>query len=152
MKLGEALRLRSDNYKKIEELRARAVASAQTQEGQEAPDSPAELLDQIERLAQATLTLVQRINRTNVATQLPSGQRLVDALAERESLLARRTPFESVATAAGAIQQRYMRSEIKIVRTVDPTALRQTANEYAKAHRLLDAAIQEANWQTDLVD
>jgi hypothetical protein len=39
MKLGEALRLRSDNYKKIEELRTRAVASAQLQEGQEAPDS-----------------------------------------------------------------------------------------------------------------
>ena len=96
MKLGEALRLRSDNTKKILELRTRAIASAQTQEGAAAPDAPAALLDVIELLSAETLMLVQRINRTNVATQLPSGQPLVDALAERDYLLAVRNPFEAV--------------------------------------------------------
>jgi hypothetical protein len=152
MKLGEALRLRSDNYKKIGELRTRAVASAQTQEGAAAPDDPAELLDTIERLHAETLALVQRINRTNVATVLPSGQPLVDALAERDYLLAVRTPFEAVPEAASAVQPRFMRSEIRIVRTADSAALRKKADEYARRHRLLDAAIQEANWSTDLVD
>ena len=152
MKLGEALRLRSDNYKKIAELRARAVASAQTQEGAAAPDDPAELLDTIERLWAETLVLVQRINRTNVATALPSGQPLVEALGERDYFLGVRTPFEAVAEAASAVQPRYMRSEIRIVRTVDAIALRKKADEYARRHRLLDVQIQEVNWSTDLVE
>lgn len=152
MKLGEALRLRSDNYKKIAELRTRAVASAQTQEGAAAPDEPAELLDTIERLCAETLVLVQRINRTNVATVLPSGQPLVDALGERDYLLGVRTPFEAVAEAASAVQPRYMRSEIRIVRTVDAIALRKKADEYARRHRLLDVQIQEVNWSTGLLE
>src|ERR1700676_4653085 len=135
MKLGEALRLRSDNYKKIAELRARAVASAQTQEGAAAPDDPAELLDTIERLWAETLVLVQRINRTTVAAALPPGQPLVEALGERDYFLGVRTPFEAVAEAASAVQPRYMRSEIRIVRTVDAIALRKKADEYARRHR-----------------
>ena len=152
MKLGEALRLRSDNYKKIAELRTRAVASAQTQEGAAAPDDPAVLLDTIERLWAETLVLVQRINRTNVVTVLRSGQPLVDALGERDYFLGIRTPFEAVAEAATAVQPRYMRSEIRIVRTVDAIAMRKKADEYALRYRLLDVQIQEVNWSTDLVE
>ncbi len=152
MKLGEALRLRSDNYKKVEELRVRAIASAQTQEGAAAPDAPAKLLSDIERISSETLVLVQRINRTNVATKLRSGQPLVDALAERDYCLALRSPFDGVAQAASGLQQRYLRSEIRIVRTVDPTELRKKVDEFSRRHRLLDVAIQEANWSTELVD
>jgi hypothetical protein len=152
MKLGEALRMRSDNYKKIAELKTRAVASAQVQEGAEAADDPQVVLDTIERLSAETLALVQRINRTNVVTTLPSGQPLVDALAERDYFLAVRSPFEAVAEAASGLQQRYMRSEIRVVRTVDPVALRKRADEYARRHRLLDVAIQQANWITDLAE
>jgi hypothetical protein len=152
MKLGEALRLRSDNYKKIEELRTRAVASAQLQEGQEAPDSPVDLLLEIERLGLETLELVQRINRTNVAALLESGQPLVDALTERNYYLAMRGPFEGVAAAASALQQRYMRSEIKVVRTADPKALRKKVDDFSQRHRLLDISIQEANWVTELLE
>jgi hypothetical protein len=152
MKLGEALRLRSDNYKKIEELRARAVAGAQIQDGQEAPDLPSELLDDIERLAGETLLLVQRINRTNVSTRLGSGKPLVDALAEREHYLAMRKPFDVVAQAASALRDRHLRSEIKIVRTVEPQVLRKKVDDYSRRHRVLDTAIQEANWVTELAD
>ncbi len=152
MKLGEALRLRSDAQKKIDELSARAVASAQTQEGAPAADSPTELLVEIERLSAEKLDLVQRINRTNVATKLPSGTLLVDALAERDNLLALRTPFAAVAKAASELQQRYMRSEIRIVRNVEPSVLRSKVDDFSRLHRLLDVAVQEANWKTDLLD
>ncbi|HTV73003.1 MAG TPA: DIP1984 family protein [Candidatus Acidoferrales bacterium] len=152
MKLGEALRLRSDNCKKIEELRLRAIASAQTQEGAVAPDAPDVLLAEIERIAAQTLKLIQKINRTNVATKLPTGQPLVDALAERDYHLDLRKPFEAVAKAASEMQQRYMRSEIRIVRTVDPAELRKKVDECSQRHRLLDVAIQEANWSTNLIE
>lgn len=152
MKLGEALRLRSDNYTKVDELRNRAVAGAQTQEGDPVPESPGDLLAQVERLVNETRHLVQRINRSNVATRLPSGQTLADAIAERDSYLRLRAPFEAVAQAATGTQQRFLRSEIKVVRTVDPTVLRGKVDAFSKAHRLLDAAIQEANWSTELHD
>ena len=152
MKLGEALRVRSDNLKKVAELRTRAVAGTQIQEGEAAPDSPEELLAQIERTLTETTQLIQRINRTNVATMLPDRTRLVDALAQRDACLALRAPFQAVADAVSATQSRYMRSEIRIVRTVDPATLRKRVDELSRRHRLLDIAIQEANWSTELAD
>lgn len=90
MKLGEALKTRSDNYKKITELRTRAVAAAQIQEATKAPDSAPDLLVQIEALMRETQVLVQRINRTNVTATIASGQTLADAIVERDHYLALR--------------------------------------------------------------
>ncbi|HKW44972.1 MAG TPA: DIP1984 family protein [Candidatus Eremiobacteraceae bacterium] len=86
MKLGEALKLRSDNLRKIEELRVRAAASAQIQEGTSPPDVANELIAEIERLLNETTKLIQRINRTNVTTRLTDGSVLADALAQRRRL------------------------------------------------------------------
>jgi hypothetical protein len=57
-----------------------------------------------------------------------------------------------VASAASTMQQRYMRSEIKIVRTIEPKALRKRVDEFSHRHRALDVAIQEVNWGTELLD
>jgi len=150
MKLGEALKLRSDNLRRIEELRARAAASAQTQEGTKAPDDANELIAEIERLYDETTTLIQRINRTNVATPLPDGSLLADALAQRDAFLALRSALQGIAKAASEPQQRYMRSEIKVVRTIDTAAILKRADDLSRRHRLLDAAIQELNWSIEL--
>lgn len=151
MKLGEALKIRSDNYKKIEELRKRAIASAQVQEGSRAPDSPKELMQRIEDLVVKTQDLVQRINRTNVNVRLANGKTLADAIVERDHYLLLRGHVESVAHAASELQQRYMRSEIRVVCTIDPAELRKTGDELSRKHRELDVVIQEANWGNDLV-
>jgi len=45
-----------------------------------------------------------------------------------------------------------MRSEIRVVRTIDPVELRKTADELSRQHRELDVVIQEANWANDLVE
>jgi hypothetical protein len=60
--------------------------------------------------------------------------------------------LHQVAETASAAQTRYGRAELRIVRTVDVGALRVRADELAKERRELDATIQEANWQTELVD
>lgn len=152
MKLGEALKRRSDNQKKIVELRTRAVASAQIQEGTKAPESAEELLAGIERLADETKTLIQRINRTNVSVRLASGQTLAEAIVERDHRLALRAQIDVVAKAAEEPQARYGRSEIRVVRTVEPVKLRKRADELSREHRILDVALQEANWTVDLID
>jgi hypothetical protein len=44
------------------------------------------------------------------------------------------------------------RSEVKFQPTIDIPRWRQEADTLAKAYRGLDAAIQAANWSTDLID
>lgn len=150
MKLGEALKLRSDNLRKIEELRVRAAASAQVQEGSKPPDDANALIAEIEKLSDETTTLIQRINRTNVVVQLPDGSLLADALAQRDAYILLRTALQAIAKSASEPQQRYMRSEIRVVRTVDTAALLKQADDLSRKHRLLDAAIQESNWTVDV--
>jgi hypothetical protein len=152
MKLGEALKLRSDNLRKIEELRSRAAASAQAQEGTNPPDDANELIADIERLWNETTALIQRINRTNVATRLPEGSLLADALAQRDGYIALRIALQGIAKAASEPQQRYMRSEIRVIRTVDASAILKRADDLSRKHRVLDASIQEVNWSVDLME
>src|SRR6266478_4692996 len=59
--------------------------------------------------------------------------------------------LESVAEEASAGQSRYGKAEIRVLRTVDVAALRRRADDLAKERRELDARIQEANWQTELI-
>jgi hypothetical protein len=131
--------------RKIEELRVRAAASAQTQEGTKPPDDANQLISEIERLFNETTALIQRINRTNVVMRLPDGSVLADALALRDAHLALRSALQGIAKAASEPQQRYMRSEIRVVRTVDTAAILKRADELSRKHRLLDASIQEVN-------
>jgi hypothetical protein len=152
MKLGEALKLRSDNLTRIDELTQRAAQNAQIQEGTEPAALPSELIAEIERLSAETTVLIQRINRTNVATRLEDGSLVSDALATRDRQLALRANLRAIAKAASEPQARFMRSEIRVVRTVDTAMLLARADGLAKAHRILDAAIQEANWSVDLID
>ena len=57
-----------------------------------------------------------------------------------------------VARAAVIEQNRYSRSEIRYVSTVDIRALLKEADDISKRHRELDASIQATNWATELLD
>jgi hypothetical protein len=152
MKLGEALALRSDLQTRIERLRGRLTAAALVQEGEKPTEDPQALLAELMRLADQLEELIVRVNRTNLSTTLPDGRTLTDGLARRDILTLRQTALRQVADAAADRQQRYGLSEIRILATVDVGALRQQADELARERRELDAAIQETNWQTELVE
>lgn len=154
MKLAEALLLRADRNRTYEQLRGRIRANARYQEG-EAPSesSPAlvqvtvSILDDLERL-------IRQINRTNSATVLADGRTLTDALAERDVLRLRYTLYTGAAEAGSAqsANQRATRSELKVVSDLDVPLLRRQASDVARRTRELDAAIQQANWTTDLLE
>ena len=57
----------------------------------------------------------------------------------------------AVADAAGARQDRFSRSEVKFVATVDVAAVRALADAAAKRYRELDTRLQQLNWTTDLI-
>jgi len=152
MKLAEALVLRADVQKRIEQLRNRLRLSVLIQEGEAPPENPQELLAEAERVTNQLARLVARINRANLATALPDGSILTDALARRDALQTRYSLIETAADTASARIDRYGRSEIRKVATVDVGALRKQLEELAKERRELDTAIQATNWATEIGD
>ncbi|HEY7020127.1 MAG TPA: DIP1984 family protein [Ktedonobacterales bacterium] len=150
MKLAEALVLRADVQKRIEQLRNRLRQSTLVQEGETPPENPQELLAEAERLTNQLAQLVARINRANLATTLPNGATLTDALARRDALQTRYSLIETAAETASSRFDRYGRSEIRKVATVDVGVLRKQLEELAKERRELDTAIQATNWATEI--
>jgi hypothetical protein len=152
MKLGEALQRRSDNQKRMSELQTRIVRSAVVQEGEKPAEDPAKLLGELDRLHDDTLALIKRINRTNAATPFGKGKTLSDAIAEREALKELRQRIIAAADASTEQQGRYLKSEIRVIRTMDAGALRKRADQLARDARDLDIRIQAMNWEVDLKD
>ena len=152
MKLAEALVLRADLKKRVEQLRARLQLSAMVQEGEQPPENPQELLAEMERLVTQLTDLVVRINRTNLQGQLTDGTQLTDALARRDGLALRSSVLSTVAESASNRLDRYSRAEIKKVPTVDVGAIRRQVDTLAQQRRELDTAIQAANWAIDLIE
>ena len=152
MKLAEALILRADCQKRIEQLRQRLTKSAQIQEGETPPENPQTLLAELETAVSELTGLIQRINRTNSQTELESGMMLSDALARRDTLILKRSVYESLMNAASYSQSRYSRTEIKVLSTVNVAEIQAQIDRMARDYRELDTRIKEANWNTELLD
>ena len=150
MKLAEALILRADCQKRFEQLKARIIRGAKVQEGDQPAENPVQLLAELERVAAELADLIKRINRTNAKTLYQDGKTISDALAERDVLALRRAFYGDLAQAAAVTQDRFTRTEVKYVRTVDVGETQKKADELAKAYREMDARIQELNWRTEL--
>ncbi|MBC7924923.1 MAG: DIP1984 family protein, partial [Bryobacteraceae bacterium] len=83
MKIAEALALRADLQRRLEQLKQRLVKNARVQEGDIPEEDPVELQSELEKSAQELKVLIQRINRTNAASRFGTGT-LADSLAERD--------------------------------------------------------------------
>jgi hypothetical protein len=151
MKLAEALILRADCQKRIAQLQQRLIRSAKVQEGEQPPEAPQELLAELEAATAELTSLIQRINRTNSLTPLQE-KTLSDALAERDVLQLKRQAYERVMQEASIRQDRYSRSEVRFVSTVDIAQIQGTSDNLARDYRILDSQIQAQNWQTDLIE
>jgi hypothetical protein len=55
-----------------------------------------------------------------------------------------------LADKATPVHDRYRRREIKAVPAVEVASVRRRADELAKAARLLDLEVQEANWRMEV--
>jgi hypothetical protein len=152
MKLAEALVLRADSQKRIEQLKQRLLVNAKVQEGDDPAEDPMRLLAEINQVATDLTRLIRQINRTNVTTEFESGVTLTDTLAERDVLRIRHGVYRDLAQAASISQSLYSRSEVKFRSTVDVAALQQQADELARQYRDLDTRIQELNWRTELAE
>jgi hypothetical protein len=157
MKLAEALALRADTARRVEQLRARIVASARYQEGEEPPEDAAALLTEAGAALDELEILIRRINRTNAAAQIGADGTITGALARRDVLRLRHSVLTSAADAAAGRGQgggigRQLRSELKMLAALPVAQLRGQADEIARELRELDIRVQRSNWEVDLLD
>ena len=123
MKLAEALQMRADLQRRISQLSGRLHNNARVQEGEQTPEDPEQLLDELEDCFDELETLMARINLTNSLTLLPEGS-LTELLARRDRMTQQLGILRSFLDAASSLTSRSTRSEIPFSAR---TALRKSA-------------------------
>ena len=94
---------------------------------------------------------MNRINLTNCATFV-DGKTLTEYIAHRDCLKVRINAYRRVLNEASQPTRRAMRSEIKILSTINVRDRQKQIDDLAKELRLTDNLIQQANWTTDLME
>ena len=151
MKLAEALILRSDLQKRIEQLRVRLNNNAKVQENDKPSENPEELLNELDNNINQLKILIKQINRTNCVT-VSNDQTLADLIAERDTLTLKSNILRGFLNIAGQKVNLYSTTEIKIMSTVDVPALQKELDLLSKKIRETDTELQQANWLTELIE
>ena len=151
MKLAQALILRSDTQKRIEQLKVRLLSNAKTQENESPSEDPKLLLKELDKLTSELFTLIYSINLTNSNAKF-DGMSLTEMIAKKDALTLKANVLREFATSASQKVDLYSNSEIKILSTVDVSALQKQVDALSKEIRELEMKLQEANWSVDLVE
>ncbi len=153
MKLAEALALRAEATRRIEQLRGRIVDNARYQEGETPAEDAVSLLAQTSQACAELESLIRRINRTNAMAQLGTGT-ITDAIARRDMLRLQHGVITAAADAAAGRERgwgRQLRSELTFISALPVADLRAQADDVARRIRELDTDIQRTNWEVDLL-
>lgn len=150
MKLAEALNLRADIAKRINQLSVRLENNALVQEGEQPAEQPVDLLKELDELILQQEELISRINLTNAKT-VSEGKAITELIAHKDALRSKIDVLREFLDAASRNVSRAMRSEIKILSTVDVAAMQKTVDGLEKDFRETDVKIQTLNWNTELL-
>ncbi|QPH85288.1 DIP1984 family protein [Campylobacter concisus] len=151
MKLAQALILRADTQKRLEQLKGRLLDNAKMQENERPSEDPKLLLKELDRLSDELFRLVLAINLTNSSAKF-EGASLTEMIAKKDMLSQKASVLRDFAKSASQKVDLYSNSEIKILSSVDVAMLQKQIDELSKEIRELDMKLQEANWQVDLVE
>lgn len=149
MKLAEALALRADLQKRIEQMKTRMKNNAWVQEGDQPAEQPETLVRELQALTGQLEELITRINLTN-AQPGPDGVTLTALLARRDCLSDYAQAMRDFLNEASSTPMRAARGEIRILPTVSVKEYRKKADDLSKELRELDMRIQSLNWTTEL--
>jgi septicolysin len=151
MKLAQALILRADTQKRLEQLKGRLLDNAKMQENERPSEDPKLLLKELDRLSDELFRLILAINLTNSSAKF-EGTSLTEMIAKKDTLSQKVSVLRDFAKSASQKVDLYSNSEIKILSSVDVATLQKQIDELSKEIRELDMKLQEANWQVDLVE
>ena len=164
MRLAEALIEKKDLQTRIGELQNRYTASAVIEDGENADETPADLLRSLENAMERMEVLTVSINLANNRVNLPaldatSGDpvtfSMMQAIAHRDNLKMQIGQYNGI---LNSIQQRNRNRRFagenapKMVVTegVEASHFIKLVDRLGKELRLLDASIQATNWANDL--
>lgn len=150
MSLAEALQTRAEMKTRIAQLHSRLNDNAKVQEGDSPAEDPLRLIEQLGAECSAYEELIYRINMTNSSTFTENGESLTSLLARRDALSLENSILRDFLQQASQRIDRYSKTEIRILSTVDVAALQKTLDVKAKELRQLDSTIQKLNWNTQL--
>lgn len=150
MKLAEALQERADLNRRIQQLQGRLNSNAVVQEGERPPESPKELLRELDGCITQLEALIGQINLTNCRTEL-EGESLTQLLARRDALKLKLSAYRDLSYNASQLARRATHTEIKVLSAVSVPQVQKEADALARELRLLDNSIQAANWTTELI-
>jgi len=151
MKLAEALSIRKDLQTRVNDLQARLINNVKIQEGDEPAEDPKEMLKELDSCLNQLEEYIYRINATNMRT-MSGDKTLTQLMAERDVLTKRVSVMQQVFNQASSMSsERYSRSEIKYVTTVDIKAMRKQIDRLSVQLRQLDIEIQSINFSTELI-
>ena len=150
MKLAEALQERADLNRRIQQLQQRLSSNAIVQEGEAPVEDPKALLAELDRCVASLEDIISRINLTNCRTQI-DGKTLTQHLARRDALKLKLSAYRDLAYRASQVGQRASGREIKLLSAVNVPQTQREVDGLAQELRLLDNAIQAANWSTELI-
>ena len=151
MKLAEALSLRKDLQARIEQLKVRLLNNIKVKEGEQPTEDPKELMAELNGCLDQLETLIFRINATNMQT-VHEGKTITQLNAERDVLKMRVEILRNLSNSASQLNNRYSRTEIKTVATIEVKPLRKQIDKLAESLRLVDLTIQTLNFTTELVE
>lgn len=151
MKLAEALILRVDLDKSINELKGRIVNNSLVQEGTIPAENPDDLMLELHDKLNELEELIVKINTTNLNVKTESGLTLTTAIAKRDTLQRLHGILISISNHANSTVDRYSKTEILNITTVDIPSMRKKIDKIAKQRREIDVEIQAANWTNDLI-
>ena len=151
MKLAQALILRADTQKRLEQLKGRLLDNAKMQENERPSEDPKLLLKELDRLNDELFRLILAINLTNSSAKFENVS-LTEMIAKKDTLSQKASVLRDFAKSASQKVDLYSNSEIKILSSVDVAMLQKQIDELSKEIRELDMKLQEANWQVDLVE
>ncbi|MDO4874944.1 MAG: DIP1984 family protein [Campylobacter sp.] len=85
MKLAQALILRADTQKRLEQLKGRLLDNAKMQENERPSEDPKLLLKELDRLSDELFRLILAINLTNSSAKF-EGVSLTEMIAKKDTL------------------------------------------------------------------
>lgn len=152
MKLAEALNARKELEARLTRLEERLHASARVQEGLEPDESFLDALyAMLEKAAAELVEIVSRISRTNVETVV-EGRILADWIAERDVSWRRLRVLQSALRAAAPSYDRHGGpGSVRSVTTFSTARRHAELDALALRINAIDARIQQANWETELL-
>ena len=150
MKLAEALSIRKDLQKRIQQLEQRIKSNVKVQEGDEPLEDPNELMKELHSCLIQLEELIARINLTNIKTKNAEGLTITQLIAKKDTLTTRIGIQRNIYSEATNIVNRYSSSELRIECVIDAKQLSKQIDDYSSSLRKLDIEIQSLNFLTEL--